>query len=86
MALHETGDLTCSRCGASLAGLSGTVDPDVGGGASADLAVRTHVECPECCAALDIVVESALPDAIGVDVYVEDGHRSPSEERAGRDE
>lgn len=72
--MHETGDLTCPRCGESIMGVSGSVDMDVAG-SGGEKQIRTHVQCPECDALVDIVIESALPDGIGVDVYVEDGHR-----------
>lgn len=72
MSLHDHGDLTCPRCGTSLpeAEASGedapaTVDDDQ---------IRVAMECPEFETPLTLVVENALPEAIGVDIYVEDRH------------
>lgn len=70
-ALHESGDLTCPRCGASLAAGKSELTPKV---KEANGKMRFDEECPSCDAPLEIVVESAAPDAIGVDVWVED-HR-----------
>lgn len=66
-ALHDTDDLTCPRCGASLAGI--TTD---GSTVSEEERLRVPVDCPDCDAPLDLVITSAQPDAIGVDVFVED--------------
>jgi len=62
-------DATCPRCGSSLADrLDGVaVATDAG-----DDSVRVPVDCHDCDAPLTLVVESALPDALGVDVYVKD--------------
>jgi predicted nucleic acid-binding Zn ribbon protein len=66
-ALHDTDDLTCPRCGASLAGITTDVST-----VSAEESIRVPVDCPDCEAPLDLVITSAQPDAIGVDVFVED--------------
>lgn len=66
-ALHETGELTCPRCGETLEGDFGKVSARVENGQ-----IRTEIECPYCSAPLEVVVENALPDALGVDVWVED--------------
>lgn len=67
MSLHDTGDLTCPRCSESLAG-------EIGGelSASVDEQIRVAANCPECDAPVEIVVESAMPEALGLDVWVED--------------
>jgi ribosomal protein S27AE len=70
MAMHEAGDVTCPRCGESLTEIEGKVEAS--GELDDDGRVTVPVECPACGAALDLVVESALPEALGVDVYVED--------------
>lgn len=67
MSLHDTGDLTCPRCGDSLAD---AVDGEVS--ASVEEQIRVATDCPQCGAAIEIVVESAMPDALGLDVWVED--------------
>lgn len=66
--LHEADGLTCPRWGASLTDLEGTV----AGEGSADEQIRVDVDCPDCAAPLEIVIDSALPDAVRVDVWVED--------------
>jgi transcription elongation factor Elf1 len=66
-ALHAPGELTCPRCGASLAGI--TTDAST---VSEEESIRIPVDCPDCETPLDLVITSALPDAIGVDVFVED--------------
>jgi endogenous inhibitor of DNA gyrase (YacG/DUF329 family) len=70
MSLHDHGDLTCPRCGTSLpeAEASGEAAP----ASVDDDQIRVSIECPECEAQLDLVVENALPEAIGVDIFVED--------------
>jgi hypothetical protein len=64
---HERDELTCPRCGTVLEGDFGTVDVATG-----DEQIRTAIECPDCDAPLTVVIESALPDALGVDVWIED--------------
>jgi uncharacterized protein (UPF0212 family) len=70
MSLHDVGDLTCPRCGESL-------EQHLGGeiSASVDEKIRVAVDCPSCDAPIDIVIESALPDAVGLDVYVEESRK-----------
>ena len=65
--MHETDELTCPRCGETLEGDFGEVAVSTG-----DEQIRTEIECPNCGAPLDIVMESALPEALGMDVWVED--------------
>lgn len=83
MAVTETDDVSCPRCGASLAGVLVAVVGDVGK-TGMDAELRTHSRCPECDAPVDVVVASNLPDDLGVDVFVEDGHRRPGEDRRDR--
>jgi DNA-directed RNA polymerase subunit RPC12/RpoP len=66
-ALHDTGELTCTRCGELLEGDFGKV-----GVSTSDEQTRTNIECPECGAPLQVVIESALPEALGVDIWIED--------------
>lgn len=68
-ALHDTGDPTCPRCGTSLADLEGTVKAE---STPPDEQLQVDIHCPACEAPLALIVESALPDALGVDVWVED--------------
>lgn len=68
MSLHDAGELTCPRCGDLLEGDFGTVETSI----DEDSQIRTEIECPDCGAPLDVVIESALPEAIGVDIWVED--------------
>lgn len=68
-ALHDTSELSCPRCGASLADLEEEVRAPVSG---TDDQIRIGVECSSCTAPLELVRETALPEAIGVDVWVED--------------
>ena len=68
---HDTGALTCPRCGASLTDLRGELGGDVGWPTEQ---IRVDVECPTCDAPLAVLIESAAPEAIGVDVWVEDRH------------
>lgn len=80
MALHDTGDLTCPRCGSSLTDavdgeVSAAVDADDGDGR-----IRVAAECPACDAPIEILVESAMPDALGLDVWVEDRDADGSRE------
>lgn len=73
--MHETGELTCPRCGELLEGDFGTVEVSTSGKMSDDpegMMFRTEIECPHCGAPLAAVVESALPEALGVNVWVED--------------
>lgn len=72
--MHDTGELTCPRCGEQLEGDFGTVNVSTG-----DEQIRTEIECPNCGAPLDVVMESALPDALGMDVWVEDRHEEGDE-------
>lgn len=73
-ALHDTDDLTCPRCGASLAGITTDVStvPD-------EERIRVPVACPDCEAPLDLVITSAQPEAIGVDVFVVDRRSTGSD-------
>jgi hypothetical protein len=83
-ALHDTGELTCPRCGTSLDG----IDADVTGVfRETNQPLRTHLECPDpdCNAPLDLVIESALPDALGVDIYVEDRTRTAAISESSRE-
>lgn len=73
MALHETDDLTCPRCGASLFDEredgetfeAQLVEDD-------DVMIRARFPCPACGALIDQVTASAAPEALGVDVWIED--------------
>jgi predicted nucleic acid-binding Zn ribbon protein len=65
--LHDTGELTCPRCGTVLKGDFGTVPVDT----SKDQ-IRIEIDCPECSAPLVALMEMALPEALGVDMWVED--------------
>lgn len=65
--LHETGELTCPRCGVTLEGDFGQVRTTVDDGT-----IRTHIDCFDCSAPLDVCVEMAPDGALGVDVWVED--------------
>lgn len=67
MALHDTDELTCPRCGASLAGITTDVST-----VSEEERISVPVDCPGCEAPLDLVITSAQPEALGVDVFVED--------------
>jgi DNA-directed RNA polymerase subunit RPC12/RpoP len=69
MMLHEEDELTCPRCGEVLNGDFGTVDTKISNESDQ---VRTEIDCPDCDAPLDLVIESALPDALGFDIWVED--------------
>lgn len=62
-----TEEVTCPRCGATLTGFTATVEPDV-----SDDQVRTPISRPDCETPLVVIAELALPDALGVDVWVED--------------
>ena len=66
MTLHDTDELTCPRCGDVLEGDFGPTEPDVGS------EVRIPFDCPTCEAPLEVVMESALPEGSGLDVWVED--------------
>lgn len=68
-ALHDTGGLTCPRCGASLAKIKSELTPEE---REPEGQLRINKECPSCNAPLSVIVESAAPEAIGVDVWVED--------------
>lgn len=68
-ALHNTGDLSCPRCGVSLTDLKGELGADAGG---SNDQIRVHLECPSCDAPLAVLIESAAPEALGVDVWIED--------------
>lgn len=70
MALHDTGELTCPRCGTALE-TAGEVRPNVDRSKA-----RVPVDCPDCGAPLEVILTSAAPEAIGLDVWVED-RRSP---------
>lgn len=76
MALHDTGELTCPRCGETLEGDFGKVETSTSEKDDEEAAIRTAINCPECGAPLEVVIESALPEAIGVDVWVEDRQES----------
>lgn len=69
-ALHDTGEPTCPRCGEVLEDVKSKISTDAAG--EGDEFVRAPFDCPECGAPLAVVVESALPEAVGVDVYIED--------------
>lgn len=58
--------LRCPTCDDVLEGDAGTVPASVDDGE-----IRVPFDCPACGAPLTIVVESALPDALGVDTSVE---------------
>ena len=58
--------LRCPDCGEALEGDAGEVPVSI-----EDEVIRVPFDCPECEARLAISVESALPEAIGVDVSVE---------------
>lgn len=68
-ALHDTGDLTCPRCGASLAEAKSKLAAEV---REPNGQIRIDEECPSCDAPLAVIVASAAPEAIGVNVWVED--------------
>lgn len=72
MSLHDTGELTCSRCGESLAD---AIDGEVSA-ATVDEQIRVATECPTCEAPIAVVVEAAMPEALGLDVWVEDRRES----------
>ena len=67
-ALHETGDLTGPCCGASLAGPTGTEST-----VSDEENSRLPVYCSNCEALRPIGITTALPDALGLDIHVEEG-------------
>jgi len=77
-ALHDTGELTCPRCGAVLDDVDEHAPEEELVGKGDDELLRAPFDCPDCGAPLELVVESALPEALGVDVYVED-RRAPEE-------
>jgi transcription initiation factor IIE alpha subunit len=58
--------LRCPDCGELLEGDAGEVPVSVEDGV-----IRVPFDCPECDAPLAITVESALPEALGVDLTVE---------------
>jgi predicted RNA-binding Zn-ribbon protein involved in translation (DUF1610 family) len=58
--------LRCPNCGEALEGDAGEVPVSI-----EDEVIRVPFDCPECDAPLTITVESALPEAIGVDLSVE---------------
>lgn len=64
---HEADDLTCPRCGAPVTGFDGTID-----GIGENEQIRINIECGECKAPLEIVVESTLPKAVDAGMWVED--------------
>lgn len=66
MSLHDTGELSCSSCGESLADV---IDGEVS--ASVDEQIRVASECPHCETPIAIVIEAAMPEALGLDVWVE---------------
>lgn len=74
-ALHDTGELTCPRCGVTFE--DGALDAPTG---SYDEQVLSEFDCPDCDAPLVLVIESALPDAVGVDMWVEDRHPTDGDE------
>ena len=64
-ALHDTGDLTCPRCSTTLTDFKGELGGDVSRPTGQ---IRVDIECPSCDAPLAVLIESAAPKAIGVDV------------------
>lgn len=68
MSSDSAGDdvLRCPTCDEVLEGDFGEVPTAVEDGE-----IRVAFDCPACGAPLEIVVESALPDALGVDLTVE---------------
>lgn len=58
--------LRCPDCGELLEGDAGEVPVSVEDGE-----IRVPFDCPACDAPLTITVESALPEALGVDVTVD---------------
>lgn len=73
MALHDVDQLTCPRCGHLFEDQPEDADSGVEVSGDTDQ-IRLHFDCPTCEAPLAIVIESALPEAIGADVWVEDRH------------
>jgi predicted RNA-binding Zn-ribbon protein involved in translation (DUF1610 family) len=59
-------DLRCPDCGELLEGDAGEVPVSVDDGV-----IRVPFDCPACRAPLTITVESALPEALGVDFSIE---------------
>jgi hypothetical protein len=47
---------------------------------SYDEQVRPEFDCPDCDAPLVLVIESALPDGVGVDMWVENRHPTDGDE------
>lgn len=70
-ALHDAGELDCPRCGAVIEDAS-LEDPT----GSFDEELRAEFDCPDCGAPLELVIESALPEALGVDIWLEDRRES----------
>lgn len=62
-------ELSCPRCGDDVEGEGGAVGVS---GEAEDKQIRGEIECPSCGAPLELVIESALPDALGVDMWIED--------------
>lgn len=58
--------LRCPDCGEHLEGDAGEVPVSVEDGV-----ICVAVDCPDCGAPLTITVESALPEALGVDLSVD---------------
>jgi DNA-directed RNA polymerase subunit RPC12/RpoP len=77
-ALHDTDELTCPRCGVVLEGDFGTVNVEM-----SDDQIRTPIECPDCDAPLEVVVEMAPSDALGVEMWVEDRHQQDDDVETG---
>jgi hypothetical protein len=73
-AVHDTGELTCARCGEALELLAGEVA--TAAAVTADELLRVAIYCPGCEAPLEFVIKSAFPSATTVDIWVEDRRRS----------
>lgn len=79
---QELTELTCSRCGTSLRGLTAETTVAVG---DERQRMRVPVSCParDCAAPLDLVLvlDTTQPDAQIGRIYVEDGHRAVRQDR-----
>lgn len=67
MSLHDRDELRCPRCGASVERDIGTVMIK-----DYDAQMQTKMDCPECDSPLNLVIESAGLEALGLNIWLED--------------
>lgn len=72
--VHDSGELSCPRCGVPIEDVEIPSAEVVTAGEE----LRVGLECPDCGSDLELVVRSAAPKALGVDVWLEDRRESDS--------